>query len=439
MSRFTRRNFIKTGVGVTAGAALTGDMLFDWANVWARDLPFQPEEGASLRMLRWNRFVESEDIQFDKNIAAFQQATGIEVRLDKEFLDDIQPKAAVAANVGKGPDVIWGPMAIPHLIPEKLLNISDVAHYLGEKYGGWYEVPAQYCIRDNIWIALPLCVSGNYINYRSSWLQQAGYDAFPQTTDALLEASIKLKELGHPGGMALGHATGDGNAWTHWLIWAFGGQMVDEDGKVTINSPETKAALEFIRALYPTWIRGTASWNDSNNNKVFLAGEISYTNSGISIYATALRESMHDIAEDMSHAHYPIGPVGKPTELQLPFVIEAFRYTRYPNACKALLAFLMEEKQYSAWLQASVGYFTQTLKAYENNPVWTEDPKRTVFRDATTRTLNMGYAGPLGYAAAGVLADFVILDMVAQTATGQLTPEQAMRQAEKRANRYYRI
>jgi multiple sugar transport system substrate-binding protein len=62
-----------------------------------------------------------------------------------------------------------------------------------------------------------------------------------------------------------------------------------------------------------------------------------------------------------------------------------------------------------------------------------------VFRDATIRTLNMGYAGPLGYAAAGVLADFVIVDMVAQAATGQLTPAQAMRQAEKRANRYYRV
>ena len=26
--------------------------------------------------------------------------------------------------------------------------------------------------------------------------------------------------------MALGHATGDGNCWVHWCLWAFGGNLV---------------------------------------------------------------------------------------------------------------------------------------------------------------------------------------------------------------------
>ncbi len=439
MRKFTRRDVLKTGAGVAAGAALGGVSLLDWTKAWAAAMPFKPESGAELRMLRWNRFVESEDIQFDKNIAAFQEATGIKLRLDKEFLDDIQPKAAVAANVGKGPDVIWGPMAIPHLIPDKLLDITDVANYLGEKYGGWYETPARYGIRDGKWIGIPLCVSGNYINYRTSWLKEAGADKFPETTDDLLKVSMELNKAGHPGGMALGRATGDGNAWTHWLIWAFGGKLVDEDGNVVINSPETKAALEYIKELYQHWIPGTAGWNDSNNNKAFLSGEVSYTNNGISIYAAAVREGMTDLAADIDHAYFPIGPVGKPTELQLPFMIEAFQYSKYPNACKTLLAFLMEAPQYNAWLQESVGYFTQTLKGFEDHPVWNEDPKRRVFKDANTRSLDMGYAGPLGYAAAGVLADFVVVDMVSQAATGQLSPEEAIKQAEKRASRYYRV
>ncbi|MFO1352504.1 MAG: hypothetical protein U1F68_18235 [Gammaproteobacteria bacterium] len=95
----------------------------------------------------------------------------------------------------------------------------------------------------------------------------------------------------------------------------------------------------------------------------------------------------------------------------------------------------MEKEQYDAWLQQSVGYFTQTLKAYDNHPVWTEDPKRRVYKDASTRSLDMGYAGPLGYAAAGVVADFVMVDMISQVATGQATPDEAMKTAEKRAQR----
>ncbi|MCB1713669.1 MAG: carbohydrate ABC transporter substrate-binding protein [Candidatus Competibacteraceae bacterium] len=437
MAGITRRNMLRTSA-VAAGATLAGTSLLDWTKAWAQDMPFKPEDGATLRMLRWNRFVESEDIQFDKNIAAFTEATGIEVRLDKEFMDDIQPKAAVAANVGAGPDVIWGPMAIPHLIYDKMLDVGDVANYLGDKYGGWYEIPTRYCMRDGKWIALPLCVSGNYINYRVSWLKEAGFETFPETTDDLLKASMELHKIGHPAGMALGRATGDGNAWCHWLIWSFGGKLVDENNKVAINSQETISALEYIREMYQYWIPGTAAWNDSNNNKAFLAGEVSYTNNGISIYAAAVRDGM-DIAADIDHAYYPIGPVGKPTELQLPFVVEAFQHSKYPNACKALLAFLMEKPQYDAWLQESVGYFTQTLKGYEDHPVWTEDPKRRVFRDACTRTLDMAFAGTMGYAAAGALADFVVVDMVSQAATGQMSPADAVAQAEKRANRYYRV
>ena len=437
MAGITRRNMLRTSA-VAAGATLAGTSLLDWTKAWAQDMPFKPEDGATLRMLRWNRFVESEDIQFDKNIAAFTEATGIEVRLDKEFMDDIQPKAAVAANVGAGPDVIWGPMAIPHLSYDKMLDVGDVANYLGDKYGGWYEIPTRYCMRDGKWIALPLCVSGNYINYRVSWLKEAGFETFPETTDDLLKASMELHKIGHPAGMALGRATGDGNAWCHWLIWSFGGKLVDENNKVAINSQETISALEYIREMYQYWIPGTAAWNDSNNNKAFLAGEVSYTNNGISIYAAAVRDGM-DIAADIDHAYYPIGPVGKPTELQLPFVVEAFQHSKYPNACKALLAFLMEKPQYDAWLQESVGYFTQTLKGYEDHPVWTEDPKRRVFRDACTRTLDMAFAGTMGYAAAGALADFVVVDMVSQAATGQMSPADAVAQAEKRANRYYRV
>ena len=209
----TRRSVLKGTVAAVAAGTVVSPALLEWARAWAAEMPFKPEAGAKIRMLRWNRFVESEDIQFDKNIAAFTAATGIEVRLDKEFIDDIQPKAATAAFRGAGPDVIWGTQAIPHLLAEKLLDVTDVANYLGEKYGGWYDIPARYCNRDGRWMALPLCIGGNYINYRIKAVSAAGYDKFPDNTDDFMKLSVELKRAGIPGGMALGHATGDGNAF----------------------------------------------------------------------------------------------------------------------------------------------------------------------------------------------------------------------------------
>ena len=72
-----------------------------------------------------------------------------------------------------------------------------------------------------------------------------------------------------------------------WLVWSFGGRMVDENDKVVINSPETIAALEYAKELYKSFVPGTLSWLDPSNNKAFLDGQISWTIKGISIYYAA--------------------------------------------------------------------------------------------------------------------------------------------------------
>ena len=51
-------------------------------------------------------------------------------------------------------------------------------------------------------------------------------------------------------------------------------------------------------------IPGIASWNDASNNKAFLAGEIHWTDNGISIYVAAQNDATKKaIADDMNHAY----------------------------------------------------------------------------------------------------------------------------------------
>ena len=282
----------------------------------------------------------------------------------------------MAANTNAGPDLFWGLFSLPHLFPQKCLDVTDVADYLGKKYGGWVPTAVTYGKSGDKWIAIPICFGGNMLNYRISSLQKAGMSKFPATTDEFLEYAKATKRNNTPGGMALGHATGDGNCWVHWCLWAFGGNLVDKNDKVILNSPETVKALEYARQLYENFIPGTASWNDAFNNKAFLAGEVHWTNNGISIYAAAKRDpKLKEIADDMDHALWPVGPVGKPTEFHVCFPALAMTYSKYPQACKALLAYLLEADQYNKWLEASVGYLTHPLNAYDANPIWTADPE----------------------------------------------------------------
>ena len=56
-----------------------------------------------------------------------------------------------------------------------------------------------------------------------------------------------MNKNGTPAGMALGHASGDANGWLHWALWAHGGNLIDKNNKVVINSPETAKALEYVK------------------------------------------------------------------------------------------------------------------------------------------------------------------------------------------------
>lgn len=433
---FDRRSLIKGGAALGLGA---GTGLLDFAKAWAQTAPWKPEAGAQLSMLRWKYFVQSEDDAFVKMIEAFTAATGVKVQISRESYEDVQPKASVAANTGAGPDMFWGLYSLPHLFPQKCVDVSDVADYLGKKYGGWVDSAVQYSQSGGKWIGIPVCYSGNLMNYRVSVMQKAGFKEFPKTTDAFLEYAKATKANGSPGGFALGHASGDGNGWIYWCLWAFGGQHVDKNDKVTINSPETEKALNYAKALYDQMVPGTVAWNDSFNNKAFLANEISWTNNGISIYVAANNDpTKKEIAADMNHAYMPVGPVGKPTELHLMYPVLAMSHTKYPMACKALMAFMLEAQNFNPWIESARGYLTHCLNAYDSNPVWTADPKRTVYRDVAKRSLTAGGQGSVGEKAAAAIADFVILDMFASFCTGRDDAKSAMRVAERQLTRIYR-
>lgn len=79
----SRRDLLMGGAGLAAGA-MALPMLSTKEAIAQAVAKFEPEAGASLRLLRWSPFVKGEEDAWIANTKKFTEATGIEVRIDKE-------------------------------------------------------------------------------------------------------------------------------------------------------------------------------------------------------------------------------------------------------------------------------------------------------------------------------------------------------------------
>ena len=444
MTLITRRHTAALGAGLLGAAALPGRharAAIPMADVAAPKLPI--ESGARLRVLRPAKYIDPDEAIFNASTKRFTEQTGVEVRVDYVAWPDMPVQTAVVANTGQGPDIVIGFGADPHVYADKVVEVSDIAEYLGKKYGGWYDLAELYGKRwkTQNWVGLPMGGTAGPCNYRISWVKEAGFDTIPNDLNDFLKLCQNLKKNGHPCGFALSHAPGDAPNYANWLLWSHGAKLVDEAGKVALDTPQTIRALEYAKEMQAAMIPGTMSWNGASNNNSFAAGGIGLTQNGVSIYFSVKNSKdpkQNAIAADTDHAPMPFGVASKAPETALVLNAMVFKFSRYPNAAKEYLRFMMEAPQFDPWLTGCLGYWSQPLKAYAQSAVWDSDPKLKTFQTAMDTPFYDGYQGPITEATGAVLENWVLVDMFARVATGEANPADSVRQAVRAAQRYYK-
>jgi multiple sugar transport system substrate-binding protein len=404
---------------------------------------YQIEKGATLRIIRPAKFVDPDQTWWDINTKKFTQATGVPVSVNYISWEDLRPQTAVVAHTGGGVDLIFGWAVDPFLYEDKLVPMNDLADYLGKKYGGWFYLAKLYGTKwkTDHWHSLPIGGGTGPTVYRVSWVKEAGYDRIPDDLDQFMALCQKLHQIGHPCGFSIGHAVGDATGFADWALWCHGAQLADENGKITLDSKETVNALKYVAELYKYMIPGTIAWNDSGNNKAYIAGQISLTFNGVSIYQvlkTSPDPKLRAIADDTMHQAVPRGLAKRSPMSAGPMQAMLFKSSKYPNAAKEYIRFMMEAPQYGPWLSNCLGYWSEPLKAYAQMKFWTEDPKLAPYAGAMDTIYYEGYAGPVSAAASAVMANYTVVDMFAAVATGNSSPEAAAKRAAKQAERYYR-
>jgi len=429
MARIARRRFLKLS-GSGAVAARSGGLAAILAS--GRAPAFAQER--AVHWLRWADFVPASDVLLKGQITKeCKTATGITLRLETVNANDLQPRITSAIQSGTGADIIMGIGTWPQLYVESLADSSDVAEEIGNAQGGYYDVAKQVATFGGKWIGVPWAVGGGLVAYRKSWFDEIGYTSFPDTWDALRDAGKKLKAKGRPIGQTAGHTFGDAPNWWYPVLWSWGGKEVEADGKTAVlNSKETVESIKFAVAFWKdTCDEGGLAWDDTNNNRAFLAQTISATNNGASIYIEAKRkpdtyktEKGTPMWQDIRHADIPKGAGGQ-YNVPNPFTDMLMGYSRNQKPAKEFLRWIHSKPVFDKWFTSQQGYVSGATVEWENHKVWEADPVLKPFHDLPRRGRLAGYAGPPNRRAAEVVSKYVIVDMYAKAIQGMAAEDAA--------------
>jgi multiple sugar transport system substrate-binding protein len=434
MARITRRRFLQ----YSGATGMAGILASHRAPVFA--------QANTVHILRWNDFVPAADKVLREVFAPeVQKALGIKLNVETVNANDIPARSTSAIQSGNGPDIIMLLNNYPHLYASAAVDVSAVANEVAKAQGGIYGANEQLNRVGGKWVAMPWSVVPVCIAYRKSWFAEVGAKSFPKTWQEYQAVGKKLKAAKRPIGQTLGNTFGDAPTFTYPFLWSFGGQEVDAKGKVVLDSKET---LESVRFMTQFWKdahdEGGLAWDDSNNNRAFLSGDISASANGASIYVAALNgadkfktDKGAPLHTDIAHAVLPSGPKGQHA-YHTAFNHMVMKYSKNAKGAIEFLRWAHRKENYEKWFTAQKGFAVGPTKVWEDHAMWKQDPVMAPFRTAPQLQKRlMGYQGQPNQKAAEAWNKYIVTVMYARACSGQMKPEEAVKWAAGELGKIY--
>src|SRR5438270_9705669 len=116
MTRFTRRDFLKTSAAGVLGAAGA-------APAWA--------QGTRLHFLQWSHFIPAADQVFEEQAKEFGRQAGAEIAIERINQNDIQARLTAAIQSDSGADLHIGAHNHAPLHERSRVDDTDVAEEVG--------------------------------------------------------------------------------------------------------------------------------------------------------------------------------------------------------------------------------------------------------------------------------------------------------------------
>ncbi len=378
----TRRRFV-----ATAAAASTATVAMPYVH--------GVHAAGKLSIGLWDHFVPTSNAASTALIQEWGAKEKVEVQIDyitnqgNKLLLTEQAEAASRTGHDVYTFRCWGPSDHAKLLEpldDVMLplikqngEVNATAKYLGMSDGHWISVPATRgsnvkgpCSR----IDLMKQYAG--IDVQALYPAGAPPKAESWTLDAFMKAAEACHKAGFPFGIGLGTTT-DSVDSAGAIFDAFGAQLVDAKGNITVKTDAVRQALDYYTRLARFFPPEAPAYDDASNNKALVAGKCALILNPPSAWAVAKRDAPK-VAEQLWTHGMPSGPKGRYTPC-IPYFFGIWSFAKNKSAAKSLLTFLSQPAAVDKMVTASQGFDIPAFANLSDLKIWEEEgpPKGTLY------------------------------------------------------------
>ncbi|MCA0400931.1 MAG: extracellular solute-binding protein [Proteobacteria bacterium] len=207
-----------------------------------------------------------------------------------------------------------------------------------EKASYYPHIPSTVTFNGTQW-GVPVAFSTKSLYWNKDLFKAAGLDPEkPPTTWAEQQAFAKqIKEKTGIPGFGLVAKTFD-NTMHQFLHWTYSnnGSVIDDKGKITLNSPENLAALTAVKDIVPFSEEGPTSYEQNEVRAIFLDGKVAMIQASV---GAAVR--LKDVKFNWGVTNLPQGPSAKgPGTLLITDSLAVFKGTKVEKEAISLAKYL---------------------------------------------------------------------------------------------------
>jgi len=449
LSRPTNRRQLLKLAGAGASLSLAASTPYFRTGAGAATLRQTPTtrdiSGTSLSLLLWSHFVPRHDEWFDQFVKEWGEANGVTTQVDHINTADVPVAIASEIAAGEGHDIVEHIASLAQY-EKSVLDMTDVVEELNNRHGAQLPMAMRNTFNPTTNVYFGLChgYAPDPGNYRRSLWEQVEMGDGPPSWDDLLAGGARIKqEQGVQMGLGMSNEI-DSRMAAQTLLWAYGAAVQDASENVTINSPETVAAVNYMKELFETAMTPEVfGWNAASNNQLLVAGRASYILNSISAYRTAMRDQP-ETGADIFFRTPTLGPAGEEGALahgHAVFISMIPNFSKNPDTAKEFLLHLVDN--YTLACEQSELYnfpawpaTAPELEGWLDSDPYGSDPvdKLSLLKTANDWTTNLGHPGPANAAMGEIFALPILPNMMARAAQGQQSPEDSVAQAEQEIN-----